>query len=106
MDLAQAHVKALSAMKSDAVKGVAFNLGNGEGFSVLDVIDAVEKVTGTRPGTEPAPRRPGDPASLVASSGLARERLGWVPDYPDLDSIVGSAWRWHQAHPSGYASER
>jgi len=103
MDLAQAHVKALAAMKSGRIKGEAFNLGNGEGFSVLEVVDAVGASTGSRPKTQLSARRPGDPASLVASSRLAKDRLGWAPDYPELGQIVDCAWRWHHGHPKGYS---
>jgi len=106
MDLAQAHVKALAAMQSGRVAGDAFNLGNGEGFSVLEVIEAVGAVSGNRPATERAPRRPGDPASLVAGSRRAKERLEWRPEYADLHEIVRTAWEWHRNHPGGYAGGR
>lgn len=102
MDLAQAHLQALELMERDAATGLAVNLGNGEGFSVRQVVDAVEAVAGRRPPVRPAPRRAGDPASLVASAGLAAERLGWRPEFPDLDSIVRGAWEWHRLHPGGY----
>ena len=102
VDLAEAHVIAIDAMERGAVEGEAFNLGNGGGFSVREVVQAVERVTGTAPPTEGAPRRPGDPAILVASSEAARKRLGWVPAYPDLERIISTAWDWHRTHPRGY----
>lgn len=101
-DLAAAHVLALKAMERGAVEGERFNLGNGSGFSVREVVEAVGRVTGTMPPVENAPRRPGDPAILVASSERARRRLGWIPVYPDLDEIIATAWRWHRSHPRGY----
>jgi UDP-glucose 4-epimerase len=104
MDLAEAHVLALGAMERGAVDGEAFNLGNGGGFSVREVADAVAKVTGSPPPTESAPRRAGDPAILVASSEAARRSLGWIPAYPELEKIIASAWDWHRTHPHGYES--
>jgi UDP-glucose 4-epimerase len=102
VDLARAHVQALDRMRGGAIGGEAFNLGNGRGFSVRQVIDAVTRVTGSAPPTRTAPRRPGDPAALVASSARAAERLGWAPRFAELDRIVDTAWRWHVAHPRGY----
>ncbi|NUL81851.1 MAG: UDP-glucose 4-epimerase GalE [Armatimonadetes bacterium] len=100
-DLAQAHYQALQRLRSGAQTS-AYNLGNGKGYSVLQVIQAAEKVTDRRIAWEPAPRRPGDPATLVASSERALGELGWQPDYPDLEEIVRHAWVWHQTHPDGY----
>jgi UDP-glucose 4-epimerase len=102
VDLAQAHVLALRAMRRGEVEAESFNLGNGEGFSVRQVIDVIEKVTGRRPPTAPAPRRAGDPAVLVASSGRISGRLGWRPSHPALEQIVSTAWEWHNSHPQGY----
>jgi len=99
-DLAQAHVLALRHVEEGAA-GV-FNLGNGEGYSVLEVIECARRVTGRPIPTTPAGRRPGDPARLVASSRRARDLLGWRPRYPELEAIVSSAWDWHQRHPDGY----
>ncbi len=95
-DLAAAHLAALSYM--DAHEGAhAFNLGNGNGFSVLEVVGAVERVSGrTLPRTW-AERRAGDPPTLVAASDLARRELGWTPAYTDMDAIIETAWRWHRA---------
>jgi UDP-glucose 4-epimerase len=103
-DLAQAHVLALDAMRGQHITCEAFNLGNGEGFSVRQVVDTVASVTGSPPPTRSAPRREGDPATLVASSARVSERLGWTPAFPRLEQIVQTAWGWHRNHPRGYAS--
>lgn len=102
-DLIQAHVIALNFLRDDGPSDV-FNLGNGSGFSVKQVIDTVEKVTGKDIQREIAPRRGGDPAMLVASSEKAKMILGWKPKYADLESIIETAWKWHQKHPEGYQS--
>ena len=102
MDLAEAHALALSALKRGTLQAGSFNLGNGEGFSVREVVAAVTEVAGAPPPTERAPRRHGDPAILVASAERASRRLGWRPKTPSLDAIVRSAWRWHEARPQGY----
>jgi UDP-glucose 4-epimerase len=99
-DIAKAHTQALS--KIDALESRAYNLGNGGGYSVLDVVESAKKVTGSRIATENCPRRQGDPATLVASSDLARKELGWQPGYPELDKIVETAWAWMKNHPAGY----
>ncbi|HRZ11723.1 MAG TPA: UDP-glucose 4-epimerase GalE [Kiritimatiellia bacterium] len=99
VDLAQAHMLALR----EGVSG-AFNLGNGEGFSVRQVIEAAREVTGRPIPVRMAPRRPGDPPRLVAAARKAAAALGWKPKHPDLRTILRHAWAWHQAHPSGYAS--
>jgi UDP-glucose 4-epimerase len=98
-DLARAHVLALA--QCDEGGGV-YNLGNGRGFSVREVIEAARKVTGHPIPAEEVPRRPGDPPALVASSERARQELGWEPRLSSLEEIVSSAWEWHQAHPHGY----
>lgn len=100
-DLADAHLRALK--KTEDSSG-AYNLGIGRGFSNREVIDAVSRVTGVEIPVEEQPRRPGDPVSLVASNALAEAQLGWRPEYTDLESIIASAWRWHQAHPDGYSA--
>ena len=82
-----------------------FNLGNGQGFSVLEVIRQASEATGVDIPYTTGPRRPGDPAVLVASSDRARRYLGWEPRFPALPDIIRSAWEWHRGHPSGY-SER
>jgi UDP-glucose 4-epimerase len=104
VDLALAHRLALGALRAPSGGGATFNLGNGKGFTVREVIDAVARVVGRSPATRPAPRRPGDPGTLVASSARARAELGWRPAHASLDAIVGSAWNWHRLHPHGYAS--
>ncbi len=98
-DLAQAHILALK-------KGVsgAFNLGNGDGYSVKQVIEAAREVTGHKIPAKMAPRRPGDPARLVAAADKAKTILGWKPQYPDLRTIIEHAWQWHKSHPGGYRS--
>lgn len=98
-DLASAHLLALE--KTGQGSGV-YNLGNGRGFSNLEVIETARRVTGRPVPVKEEPRRPGDPAVLVASSEKAARELGWRPRYADLETIVESAWRWHQAHPKGY----
>jgi len=101
-DLAEAHLLAYSRMETQP--GAIFNLGNGTGFSVLQVIRAVERVTGRRVPWNSAPRRPGDPPRLVASSDRARAELGWKPSRDSLETIVQTAWRWMEAHPHGYSA--
>jgi UDP-glucose 4-epimerase len=75
----------------------AFNLGNGQGFTVLEVIEAARRITGTHITFERAPRRAGDPPALVAASEKARRLLGWSPSFTDIDAIIESAWRWHRS---------
>jgi UDP-glucose 4-epimerase len=99
VDLAQAHILALGALDGGSR---FYNLGNGEGFTVKEVIDAAREVTGKEIRAEIGPRREGDPAVLVAASGKIRKELGWVPQFPHVRSIIESAWRWHQANPDGY----
>jgi UDP-glucose 4-epimerase len=93
-DLAEAHLLALSALETR--QSVVYNIGNGEGFTVRQVIDSVRRVTGKPIAVEACPRRPGDPAVLVASSAAIQKDLGWKPKFPELDDIVSSAWTWHQ----------
>jgi UDP-glucose 4-epimerase len=97
-DLAEAHLLALAALHSPAGRNgpLIYNLGNGHGFSVKQVIDSARRVTGHAIPTEIYPRRPGDPAVLVASSDKAIRELGWNPRYAELDQIVRTAWIWHQ----------
>jgi UDP-glucose 4-epimerase len=99
LDLAQAHILALYALDRGSR---TYNLGNGTGFSVKQVVETVHQVTGLPIPVEIGPRRPGDPAVLVASSEAIRRELGWAPQHTRLDTIVESAWRWHLAHPDGY----
>jgi len=100
-DLAQAHLLALEQI---ADRSVIYNLGNGTGHSVLEVIRSVERVSGRPVPMRVAARRPGDPAVLVASSQKIRAEAGWNPRYPDLDDIVRTALAWREAHPGGYAA--
>jgi len=102
-DLASAHLLALEALaKRDDAAALIYNLGNGRGFSVREVIEAARRVTGHAiPAVENA-RRPGDPAVLVASSEKIRRELGWKPQYAELETIIQSAWEWAQRHPNGY----
>ena len=101
-DLAQAHILALDYLLNGGENNV-FNLGNGVGFSVKEVIDVARAVTGHPIPAQVSPRRAGDPAQLVASSEKAKTVLGWKPQFNDLNTIVSSAWAWHKSHPNGYA---
>jgi UDP-glucose 4-epimerase len=102
-DLASAHLLALDG----AIAGQhrIFNLGNGNGFSVREVIEAAREVTGLEIPVREAPRRPGDPPMLVAASGRIRAELGWEPRKPTLADMVGDAWAFAQSRPRGYAGE-
>jgi len=96
-DLAQAHILGLVPGK----RGF-FNLGNGDGYSVREVITTCEKITGQKIPAIEKPRRPGDPPRLVAAAHKAHTELGWKPEYPKLEDIVQTAWSWHKQHPEGY----
>jgi UDP-glucose 4-epimerase len=85
-------------------KSRVYNLGNGKGFSVKQVIEAARRITGHPIPAKTAPRRPGDPPTLIASSDKIRRELNWQPKFPGLEQIVESAWNWHQRHPHGYAN--
>lgn len=100
VDLAQAHILAMEAL--DRLGSRKYNLGNGNGFSVLEVIEAARKVTGHPIPHVIGPRRPGDPAVLIASSEAIRAELGWQPRFTDIETIVASAWEWHRNYPHGY----
>jgi UDP-glucose 4-epimerase len=97
IDLAQAHILALAPKKQGF-----YNLGNGDGYSVREVIQACERITGTKIPAAEKPRRPGDPPKLVASAAKAIKDLGWKPSYAKLEDIVATAWAWHKKHPQGY----
>ena len=99
-DLADAHLLALEALAE--YPNLIYNLGNGCGFSVAEVVDSARRVTGRTISVDEAPRRPGDSAVLVASSQKIREQLGWTPVHTGIDSIIASAWKWMQRHPNGY----
>jgi len=100
-DLAQAHILALKKLEQRGNSGI-YNLGNGNGYSVKEVIETVKKVTGRKLVSVGTPRRPGDPARLVASSEKIRKKLEWTPKYPGLETIIETAWQWHRKHPMGY----
>src|SRR5438270_19901 len=100
LDLASAHVLALEALAEHG--RLIYNLGNGKGYSVRQVIEVARKVTGKNIEVVEAPRRPGDPAVLVASSEKIKKELGWAPKYGDLEQIIRSAWDWRQKNPAGY----
>ncbi len=99
-DLAQAHILALQALAPG--EGRMYNLGNGQGYSVRQVIEAAERVVGQSIASEESPRRPGDPPVLVASSERISKELGWKPQFADLEEIIRTAWNWHKSHPEGY----
>jgi len=99
LDLAQAHILALHALDGGSR---VYNLGNGQGFTVREVIEVARRITGHPIPAQVGPRRPGDPPELVAGSERIRRELGWQPRHPALEEIIGSAWRWHRAHPDGY----
>jgi UDP-glucose 4-epimerase len=101
-DLAVAHALSLEYLRSGNAS-TAINLGNGQGYSVLEVIEAARQVTGKEIASDIQGRRPGDPSHLVADAARARKVLGWQPQHPDLAAIIGSAWEWHSKHPQGYA---
>lgn len=99
-DLADAHILTLEKLQPG--QGLCYNLGIGRGYSVREVVKTVEAVTGKPVSVTEGPRRPGDPATLVASSDKIQRELGWKPRYTDLKSIVETAWNWHRNHPKGY----
>ncbi|GCD82148.1 UDP-glucose 4-epimerase GalE [Parageobacillus thermoglucosidasius] len=101
LDLVDAHILAVEKLRSGAESNV-YNLGNGNGFTVKEVIEAARKVTGHPIPARVMARRPGDPAKLVASAEKAKRELGWEPKYTSITDIVASAWEWHQANPYGY----
>ncbi|NLW55854.1 MAG: UDP-glucose 4-epimerase GalE [Firmicutes bacterium] len=102
-DLARAHLLAIEALGRGCAATV-YNLGNGQGYSNRQVIEVARRITGQEIPVEAGPRRPGDPAVLVASSAKIQQELGWRPQYPHLETIIASAWRWHKSHPYGYES--
>ena len=104
-DLAQAHILAVKYL-ADGNESNIFNLGNGVGFTVNEVIETARKVTGHPIPAKVSPRRAGDPAKLIASSEKAKTVLGWKPEHADLEEIIASAWKWHKSHPDGYAARQ
>lgn len=103
VDIADAHILALEALHAGEGCDI-FNLGNGNGFSVQQIIQATSQVTGRTIPVMESQRRPGDPPVLIASSEKIRKRLGWIPQYGKLEEIIDTAWRWHRTHPHGFRS--
>ena len=101
LDLADAHILALKYLRSGGASNV-FNLGNGRGFSVKEIIAAAQKVTGQKIKTEMGTRRAGDPAQLIASSDKAKAVLKWKPQFADVEKVIETAWAWHRKNPNGY----
>jgi UDP-glucose 4-epimerase len=99
-DLADAHLKTLLHLEKQPA--LRYNLGNGSGFSIRQVIDTARAITGHDIPSKTGPRRPGDPATLVADSTTIRNQLGWKPNHASLKAILSCAWNWHQSHPEGY----
>src|SRR5690606_15414448 len=104
VDLADAHILALEAL-ADGVSR-KYDLGNGKGYSVKEVIDMARQITGREIKTEVGPRRPGDPATLVADSTRIMQELGWQPEFNSLPQIIETAWNWHKNNPQGYAGRK
>jgi UDP-glucose 4-epimerase len=100
-DLSAAHLLALEHLRNDK-QSEFINLGNGQGFSVKEVVETARRITGKNIEAKIAPRRAGDPSKLVADAKKAREVLGWNPQFPDIESIIESAWKWHEKNPNGY----
>lgn len=100
-DLAQAHILAMEYLRKGNDSNI-FNLGNGVGFTVKEVVETARKVTGHSIPAKEEPRRAGDPSTLIASSEKAKDILGWKPKFDDLETIITTAWNWHKNHPNGY----
>jgi UDP-glucose 4-epimerase len=101
MDLVDAHILALNKLREGGDSSV-YNLGNGEGFSVKEMIEAARKVTGHPIPAVIGERRPGDPSKLIASSKKAQEELDWKPNFTSIEDIIASAWKWHKKNPNGF----
>lgn len=101
VDIAHAHIRALECI--DRVRACAFNVGSGIGHSILEVLEAARRTTGSSIAAKFSQRRPGDPAALIASGAKLRDQLGWEPVYPSLDDMIASAWAWRQKYPNGYS---
>ena len=104
-DLADAHILAVKYLR-EGNESTAFNLGSSTGFSNLQILEAARRVTGKEIPAEMAPRRPGDPDTLIAASDKARSVLGWKPQFDNIDKIIASAWAWHSSHPEGYGDRK
>ncbi|MDX8045125.1 UDP-glucose 4-epimerase GalE [Gracilibacillus sp. S3-1-1] len=103
-DLIDAHLLALNYLKEDGESNI-FNLGSSQGFSVKEIINTARKVTNHPIPAKVAPRRAGDPSTLIAASDKAKQILGWKPSRTDIERIISDAWKWHQANPTGYKEE-
>ena len=103
-DLCEAHVLALKHLRGGG-QSVCINLGNGQGYSVMEVIETARLLTSREIQTRIEPARPGDPSRLVANAEKAGSVLGWKPQYPKLETIIQTAWNWHQTHLDGYGSD-
>ncbi|MDF2869825.1 MAG: UDP-glucose 4-epimerase [Anaerocolumna sp.] len=103
-DLAQAHILAVDYLVKGGESDI-FNLGNGVGFTVKEIVEAAQEVTDSKIPAVITPRRAGDPAKLIASSEKAKKILGWKPEFEDVKGIIATAWKWHQSHPEGYKSK-
>ena len=103
-DLCAAHLLALDYLRAGGSSGCV-NLGNGQGYSVMEVIERARHVTNRKIEAKVEPPRPGDPSRLVANAGKAKSLLGWKPQYPELEAIVRTAWQWHRTYPDGYGPE-
>jgi len=101
LDIAESHIRALEEIAR--VSGEAFNIGNSRGYSILEVIDTAQRVTGRKIARQLSARRPGDPGVLVASNEKIKRALGWEASHSSLEEIISSAWEWKQTHPKGYA---
>ncbi len=101
IDLCSAHLRALDALVNGH-GSTAYNVGIGRGYSNKEILDAVRRISGLDLHAVVAPRRPGDASESVADTSRLRQEFGWTPRYSDLDTIIGTAWKWHQAHPNGY----
>lgn len=103
-DLVDAHILALESLRAGS-ESTVYNLGNGEGFSVKQMVEAARRVTGHPIPAVIHPRRAGDPSTLIASSAKAREKLGWKPRFTSVDGIIASAWKWHKNNPEGFGNK-
>jgi UDP-glucose 4-epimerase len=104
IDLAEAHILAFEALTDG--KSRKYNLGNGRGYSIREVVDTARAVTGRDIAATVGPRRPGDPAKLIADSTRIQQELGWQPEFGNLQTIIETAWNWHKNHPHGYADRK
>ncbi len=104
-DLSRAHIAVFEKLATPGAR-YFYNLGTGKPFSVREIIQAVEKITGRQVPVIEAPRRAGDPPALFADSSKAQKELGWKPKFGDAESVIATAWKWHQSHPHGYADQR